>query len=434
MTTLVEQRLAPAKETEFSITPVPKPSWNPSSFIATKRSTSFIADLPAAKELLNKALTSKAAGDRVAAAQEFAELAEQCGVLAVAFEINLIAELEKGLTATGKKDNGLRAGAVQVFQDLLKVSGKAAEVALAPAFQSLLNLCGDKNKKLAIEALATCKLYLEIADKNSSKSVTKVLYTGSTHAAATNKARLDMLSEWVQNKASRECQFVITEGLPAVIGDIHDSSKDVAQSAQNALKLLLATCSNQDIVPLVGDVINGVMNVGESEKTVDRLAGTIFIQTVDTPSLAVMAPILTGGLSQKASPATKRASARIIENMSKLVEEPRDLAHFIPILLPGLEKARDTVPDPAIREVCAKATEMFIRKSDVKKSLTNNIDRDVTLRLLTAASAKCTKTISAQDKKAVDAVFERVSEILVMLNDCNNYDVTEWQSDRKSVV
>lgn len=420
--------MAPAKESEFTITPVPKPSWNPSSFIATKRSTNFIADLPAAKKLLNKALTEKAAGDRVEAAQEFAELAEQLGVLATAFEINLIAELEKGLTATGKKDNGLRAGAVQVFKELLTVGGKAAEVALAPAFQSLLNLCGDKNKKLAIEALATCKMFLEIADKNSSKNVTKVLYTGSTHAAATNKARLDMLCDWVQNKASRECQFIITEGIPAVVGDVHDSSKDVAASAQACLKWLLATCSNQDIVPLIGDVINGVMNVGESEKTVDSLAGTIFIQTVDTPSLAVMAPILSSGLSQKASPATKRASARIIENMSKLVEEPRDLAHFIPILLPGLEKARDTVPDPSIREVCKKAAEMFVRKSDVAKSLTNNIDRHVTLRLLSAASAKCTKVISAQDKKCVDAVFGVVSEILVMLNDCNNYDNAEWQA------
>jgi elongation factor 3 len=427
MTTLVEQRPA-VQETEFSITPVDKPSWTPSSFIAVERSANFVSEVPLAKELLNKALTSKAAADRVAAAEEFAQSAKGCGVLAVASEIDLIPALEKGLTATGKKDNGLRAGAVGVFQELLKADGKAAEVVLAPAFQSLLNLIGDKNKKLSQEALATCKLYLEIADKNSSKSVTKVLYTGATHAASANTARLDMLADWVQNKASRECQFVITEGLPAVIGDIHDSSKDVASSAQNALKWLLATCSNQDIVPLIGDVINGVMNVGESEQTVDRLAGTIFIQTVDTPSLAVMAPILTGGLSQKASPATKRASARIIENMSKLVEEPRDLAHFIPILLPGLEKARDTVPDPAIREVCKKATEIFIKKSDVTKSLTNNIDCNVTLRLLTAASAKCTKTISAQDKKAVDAVFERVSEILVMLNDCNNYDVTEWQS------
>jgi len=429
MTTLVEQRPVPqpASGPDFSITPV-ESAWTPASFIAIRRADDFADKIAPAKELLQQALTGKTDGDRTAAGEQFAELAHHCGVLALASEIGLTTLLAKGLTATGKKDNGLRSGAVNVFSEMLKVSGKAAELVLTPSFPSVLILTGDKNKKLQLAAKDACKLFLEVADKNSSSAIAKALYTKATHIANANEARLAMLADWVQNKASRECQFVLTEGLPSVIGDIHDSSKNVADSALTSLKWLLATCTNPDIVPLVGDVVHGVMNVGDSERTVDRLAGTVFIQTVDTPSLAVMAPILTSGLSQKSSPATKRASARIIENMSKLVEEPRDLANFLPILLPGLEKARDTVPDPEIRNVCAKAYDMFIKKSDVTKSTTNEINVDVTSRLLTAVAAKCTKSISARDQVSVDIVFKHVAQMLVMLNNCINYDLSEWQS------
>jgi len=291
-----------------------------------------------------------------------------------------------------------------------------------------MGLNGDKNKKLRAQAFEACKLYLEIADKNSSSAITKILFTKDTHTAGANQARLELLADWVQNKASREAQFNLVDGLPAVVNDIHDATKDVAAAAQASLKWMLATCQNPDITPLAGDVIEGMMNLGRSEQTVDRLAGTVFIQTVDTPSLAVMAPILTSGLSQKTAPATKRACARIIENMSKLVEEPRDLATFVPILLPLLEKARDNVPDPDIREVCKKACEIFIKKADVSKSMTNEINHDVTIRLLQAVTAKVTKEISTQDQKIVNAVFEHVSHILVMLNNCNNYEASEWQA------
>jgi hypothetical protein len=37
---------------------------------------------------------------------------------------------------------------------------------------------------------------------------------------------------------------------------------------------------------------------------------------------------------------------RIVENMARLVEDPRDDALFLPKLLPLLESAKDSVADP----------------------------------------------------------------------------------------
>lgn len=63
------------------------------------------------------------------------------------------------------------------------------------------------------------------------------------------------------------------------------------------------------------------------------------MQTVNFAALSVMSPLLVRGLGERAT-ATKRQCARIIENMTKLVDEPQDVAPFLPKLLPLLEVAK----------------------------------------------------------------------------------------------
>jgi len=79
-----------------------------------------------------------------------------------------------------------------------------------------------------------------------------------------------------------------------------------------------------------------------------KLGGVVFVQTIDSPALAVMVPLLVRGLREKTT-AIKRITAVVIENMSKLVENPIEAAPFLPLLLPALEKAADSVADPEVR-------------------------------------------------------------------------------------
>lgn len=395
----------------------------PGSFITVKRTG---MDVSAGTKLLTEAINAKEAGSRASAADDYAKLAMKTGVLALTLETNFADTIIKGLNAPGKKDVNLKAGAAGVVQAVLDTCGKDGELAVWPVFQTLLDATGDKSKNVREAAHAACKIFIASCDKNLTVSMTKILYTQSTHAAGANLARLQFLSSWIQNRASKPSQYVLTEALAQVIKDIHDISKDVAAAAQEALKWLLASCTNVDIVPLAGVMSKGLMNLGQISDTVDALAGTIFIQTVDTPSLAVMSPILINGLAQRTSNPCKRACARIIENMAKLVEEPRDLANFVDLFLPLLENARDNVADPEVRTVCGKAVEIFIKKADVSLSKLNLIDRTVTLNLLTEATKAYTKEISAKDQPLVDFVFQKVAEILVMLNNTVNYDHTEW--------
>ncbi len=66
------------------------------------------------------------------------------------------------------------------------------------------------------------------------------------------------------------------------------------------------------------------------------------------------------GLREKQT-AIKRITAVVIDNMSKLVENPIEAAPFLPLLLPALEKAADSVADPEARAVCDRALKQLTR-------------------------------------------------------------------------
>jgi elongation factor 3 len=65
-----------------------------------------------------------------------------------------------------------------------------------------------------------------------------------------------------------------------------------------------------------------------------KLAGVTFVQSVESPALAMVTPLLIRGL-KSAKYATVRQSALIIDNMSRLVDDPIDAAPFMPFLMPG---------------------------------------------------------------------------------------------------
>jgi len=76
--------------------------------------------------------------------------------------------------------------------------------------------------------------------------------------------------------------------------------------------------------------------------------------------LAMVVPLLLRGLREKTT-ATKRQSAVIINNMSKLVDDPIDAAPFLPLLLPALEINAKSISDPEARGVTEKAVEQMER-------------------------------------------------------------------------
>jgi len=120
---------------------------------------------------------------------------------------------------------------------------------------------------------------------------------------------------------------------------------------------MTASCDvigNRDIEHMTSHIVRSVTHPEEVKEIMHKLAGVTFVQSVESPALAMVTPLLVRGL-QSGVTATMRQSAVIIDNMSKLVDDPIDAAPFMPLLMPALEKATETISDPEARSVAERS-------------------------------------------------------------------------------
>ena len=64
---------------------------------------------------------------------------------------------------------------------------------------------------------------------------------------------------------------------------------------------------------------------------IEKLAGCVFVQNVEFKALAIICPILERGLKSNVTE-IRRKSCVIIDNMCKLVEEPKELFPIAPLM------------------------------------------------------------------------------------------------------
>merc|ERR1712100_741386 len=71
-----------------------------------------------------------------------------------------------------------------------------------------------------------------------------------------------------------------------------------------------------------------------------------------------MLPVITRCLSAQSIIKTKRMAARVVDNMSKLVDEPKECQVFLPKILPLLEKAYSQLKRSGDMTTAAKGTDL----------------------------------------------------------------------------
>jgi elongation factor 3 len=151
--------------------------------------------------------------------------------------------------------------------------------------------------------------------------------------------------------------------LPELVNQIteilYDTKVEVAELAEEVLRKAMKGITNRDLEPFVEDLIMTMKNRDETEETIQKLGGIVFVQTVEGSALSVVIPLMIEGFRTGKS-MTKRMCARIVSNMSKLVEEPLEAKPFLKDLIPVLGDAIDTIADPEAREVATKTHESLI--------------------------------------------------------------------------
>ena len=216
----------------------------------------------------------------------------------------------------------------------------------------------DDKPNVYQEAVELGKHLVSILSVQAFPYTTEFLFTGlQEHSKWRSKlGSLEILRDYIVRVDNLD-RDLLSASLPQLVKTlsqlVHDTKPEVAETAIDTLKKSMRGITNRDLEPFVDSLVNAIINRDETVETIQKLAGIVFVQTVEGSALSVLVPLMVAGFRQSKG-LVKRMCSRIVSNTTKLVEEAIEAAPFLGELIPALADAVDTIPDPEAREVATK--------------------------------------------------------------------------------
>lgn len=330
--------------------------------------------------------------------------------------------LIKDLGSITKKDQTAAFNALKKIEDYANTTKFSVQPYLIQSLPAILALVGNKHSNKETKTCAENLVYL-ICDKmsvNAAREVLPMCYESSNSERnwPERTCALKTIAALGEH-APEELGFSLPDTIPVVSDSIIDVKPEVSEAAIAAMKAACDVVGNHDIEHLAADVLRAVTNPEETEELMYKLAGVRFVSTVEAPALAMVGPLLVRGLASR-KPATVRQSAVIIENMSKLVDDPSGAAPFMPILLPALGDAVKKCADPEARSVCERSLSQLNRL--------NLLVQDATARKQDISVDLVKKAINAKiQTKNAERLIEYVANLCCSLMSMHKFDEQSWK-------
>jgi elongation factor 3 len=215
--------------------------------------------------------------------------------------------------------------------------------------------------------------------------------------------------------------------LQPVINMCTDTSKKVRELSLKCLEHLVQTNGNSDLDRVIPGLVQALKDPNHTVQAIDDLASCVFVQDVEAPALAVIMPIIRRGLRHKQTE-IQRKSCVILDNVCRLVDDPKELSIAIPEILPLVKYCAENISKPEAREVANRALKTILDHYDEKLVLRKWSVEEVTAMIKkhgepTEHIVKCTKNLCDAyhfEKKDWERVYgQKHAELCAkVLNDC----------------
>lgn len=250
--------------------------------------------------------------------------------------------------------------------------GRSVEPFILPYFSKILEFHADRSA--AVRDLAASVLNWFVL--NACPCALRLFFPALLAAISEEDWRVRVgalnLIKTLSPRMSRELSPLLPLLIPKATDCIYDNKKQVQYAAIEALNEACNAITNEDIRPLVPQLVSVIAHPEESIKTLDLLLETTFVATVDSPVLALIAPLLGKSLKPGQSTLMKRKASRVIDIMCRLVQNPTDVAPFMPLLLPALDKVIDEIVDAEVCDVAKDAREILLNAFNGKSAMASS--------------------------------------------------------------
>ena len=212
-----------------------------------------------------------------------------------------------------KKSPAAREGAANA---IITISKSDAVKALEPTFvdsgllAALLETFADKMPAVRTAAVEAVRQYVASMNPWACAIVLPALLVQIKTAGKwqIKTGALTVLNQLVTSAPSQTARLM-PDIVPVLSEAIWDTKADVKKAARDSLTKATALISNKDIERFIPALISALINpVEEVPSTIQLLSATTFVSEVDSPTLSLMVPLLSRGLTEKLT-ATKRKVA-----------------------------------------------------------------------------------------------------------------------------
>mmetsp|Transcript_130525 Transcript_130525/g.194371 ORF Transcript_130525/g.194371 Transcript_130525/m.194371 type:complete len:1068 (+) Transcript_130525:173-3376(+) len=338
--------------------------------------------------------------------------------------------IQSGAMDTLKKllaDPATKQNAHTVIASLATTCNTLAEPLIVPLLPELLKDVAHKKAEIRTTAEGAIRDICENICPWGCRPILRMLYEGVKETKWQVKAVACKSIGSIAEKMPEAFARCLPEAMPVVSEAMWDTKADVKNAAADCMAKCCDAVSNRDIKPFVPALISAIKNPDEVSETVHKLSSTVFVQSVDSPALAITVPILLRGCQEKKTE-IKRKVAVIVDNMSKLIDEPKEAKPFLPALMPEIERLAKEISDPEARTVCNKALKTLtnIQTAIAENEAAKAMPPDVCLAAILEVASATTPNAPMSDPTFSAFIEYIASTISSMINDLF-FDEFEWK-------
>ena len=266
-----------------------------------------------------------------------------------------------------KKNPIARAGALLTYAHMCRTAGRGFEPYAIGEAPMVFTLQGDRNNEVREAAHLAQAAVVKALPLTAMKLLSPSLVAGMQHKDWQSKLGSLHIMGDLANRVPQSFMRTLPDIFPTFLDCLFDTHPKVSALAEEILPSMCSCVKNAEVLGMLNLILSALRSPqSETEVCLDKLMETTFVNSMDAPSLAVVLPVILRGLRERTKE-LKQKAATTFGNICALVDDPRDLIAFIPVLLPELEKAEEH-SHPDLREAATRAKNSLLKGIDASSS------------------------------------------------------------------
>ncbi|CAI5756166.1 unnamed protein product [Candida verbasci] len=260
----------------------------------------------------------------------------------------------------------VKEAALMIIQQLAsKFGGKTpSESYFLPYFYTAFESFSDKDKNVVKAAKSTIESLFGIYPTEALGTVVLEEFLSIFQSGAkwqSKIATLNFFDKLIDEVPADILELKFKNVVPVLTDLSTDFKPELAKHGLQTLKKFVKILDNLDLQNKYDLIVETLADPQKVTNCIKSLSSVTFVAEVTEPALSLLVPILDKSLNMSSSSNEQlRQTVMVTENLTRLVNNKREIEHYIPILLPGVDKVVNNASLPEVRELADKALKVLL--------------------------------------------------------------------------